>query len=139
MTGRRYGIARAFAVLCAVAVVTALSGCAPSEPAIDSAVSSALQATVADVTQAAADGNPEAALAALDVLQAQLSEDTASGAISADRSAQIQASIDLVRADFIAALPEPSPTPTPDEKEDKGKDNGKDGDKGNGKDKDEED
>jgi len=138
MTGRRYGAARAVVVLCAVAVVTALSGCAPSEPELDSAVSSALQTTVADVTQAAADGDPEGALAALDTLEAQLKEDTASGAISADRSAQIQASIDLVRADLIAALPEPSPTPTPDEKEDKGKDkdNGKDGDKGNEKDKD---
>jgi len=132
MTVRIYGAARAVAVLCAVAVVTALSGCAPAEPGIDTAVSSVLQASVADVTQAAANDDPEGALAALDVLEAQLKEDTASGAIGADRSAQIQASIDLVRADLTAALPEPSPTPTPDEKNDKGKGNGK----GNKKDKD---
>jgi hypothetical protein len=134
MTGWKYGAARAVAVTCAVAVVTALSGCAQTEPGIDSAVSAALQASVSDVTQAAADGDPEGALAALDVLEAQLKEDTASGAIGADRSAQIQASIDLVRADLTAALPEPSPTPTPDEKNGKG--NGKDEDKGNKKDKD---
>jgi hypothetical protein len=75
-----------------------------------------MQESVSAVTQAAAVGDPTGALAALDALETQLKEGTASGAISADRSAQIQASIDLVRADLTAALPEPSPTPSQQDK-----------------------
>ncbi|EPR76164.1 mucin-associated surface protein [Leifsonia rubra CMS 76R] len=118
---------RIVAAACAAMLVTAaLSGCAPTKPELDSVSASTMQESVAAVTQAAADGDPVGALAALDTLQAQLKEDTASGLISADRSAQIQASIDLVRADLTAALPEPSPTPPK-------KDPGKSGDKGDDK------
>jgi hypothetical protein len=84
-----------------------------------------MQESVSAVTDAAAAGDPAGALAALDALEAQLKEDTASGAISADRSARIQASIDLVRADLTAALPAPEPVQTedaPGKSEDKGKD-----------------
>ena len=105
--------ARVVTVTCAAMLVTAaLSGCAPTEPGLDSAAASKMQESVSAVTEAAAAGDPAGALAALDALEAQLKEDTASGAISADRSARIQASIDLVRADLTAALPEPAPTPT---------------------------
>jgi hypothetical protein len=93
-----------------------------------------MQESVAAVTQAAAAGDPAGAIAALDSLEAQLKEDTASGAISADRSAQIQASIDLVRADLTAALPEPSPTPSQPGNKDEDKKNNDD--KGDKKDKD---
>lgn len=119
--------ARVVAVTCAAMLVTAaLSGCAPTEPGLDSAAASKMQESVSAVTEAAAAGNPAGALAALDALEAQLKEDTASGAISADRSARIQASIDLVRADLTAVLPAPEPVEeTP----------GKSGDKGKNKDK----
>ncbi|MEO7006138.1 MAG: hypothetical protein ABI275_01750 [Terrimesophilobacter sp.] len=115
-------------------VTAALSGCAPVAPGIDSAAASKMQASVSAVTQAAAANDPSRAIAGLDTLEAQLKQDTASGAINADRSARIQASIDLVRADLTAALPTPSPTPTvqtPSQQENKGKDGndkkGKDG------------
>ena len=121
--------ARVVAVTCAAILVTAaLTGCAPTEPGLDSAAASKMQESVSLVTEAAAAGDPTGALAALDALEAQLKEDTASGAISADRSARIQASIDLVRADLTAALPKPEPTQTEE-------DPGKSGDKGNREDK----
>lgn len=125
--------ARVVAVTCAAMLVTAaLSGCAPTEPGLDSAAASKMQESVSAVTEAAAAGNPAGALAALDALEAQLKEDTASGAISADRSARIQASIDLVRADLTAALPAPEPEPEPEPVEETP---GKSGDKGKNKDK----
>jgi hypothetical protein len=63
------------------------------------------------VTTASAAGDYSEAIAALDTLEEQLTEGTASGAIDSGRSARIQASIDLVRADLAAAEPQPSPTP----------------------------
>jgi hypothetical protein len=101
-----------------------------------------MQASVVAVTQAAAVGDPAGAITALDALEEQLKQDTASGAISAERAAEIQASIDLVRADLTAALPapapEPEPAPAPSQEEKDNKDNkGKNGeDNGNKKDKD---
>ena len=90
-----------------------LSGCAPTPT--DMAVSAAkeLQSAVAAVTQSAADGDIAAAITHLDELERTVREATASGDISTDRSAKIQASISLVHADLIAVLPPPpSPTPT---------------------------
>jgi hypothetical protein len=85
------------------------------------------------VTAASAAGDVAAASTALDQLQAQLLDASASGQLSADRSTRIQASIDLVRADLVAATPPtpvptvtvtPTPSPTPtkgtDRKHDKG-------------------
>ncbi|WP_010203692.1 hypothetical protein [Salinibacterium sp. PAMC 21357] len=106
-----------------------LSACAPTSPDFDSDAASLLQSSVAIVTDAAAVGDPVAALAALDVLQAQLNENTSTGAIGAERSARIQASLDLVRADLTAALPAPSPTTAPADESSNDNDNGN----GNGK------
>ncbi|EAR24991.1 hypothetical protein A20C1_06906 [marine actinobacterium PHSC20C1] len=133
----KFDVGRVIAAASAVALVTAaLTGCSQAAPEIDSDAASRMQASVSAVTQAAAVGDPEGALTALDALEAQLKLDTESGAISAERSAQIQAAIDLVRADLTAALPAPSPTPTSEEKDEKGK--GKDDEKGK-KDKEDED
>lgn len=90
-----------------------LSGCAPAPAGITASAGKQLQAAVAAVTEAAAGGDIAAAITNLDALERRLREATASGAISADRSAKIDASISLVRADLTAALPPPSPTPTP--------------------------
>ncbi len=131
MSGWEQWAARITATACAVALVTvALSGCAPIVSGMDSAVASRLQESVLVVTQAAADGETEAAIAALDALEMQLKQETASGMLNADRSARIQASIDLVRADLTDA--QPTPTPTPSEKGNKG---GGKGEGGGGKDK----
>jgi hypothetical protein len=95
-------------------LVGALSGCAPSGQALGAQTAGQLQASVLAVTKAAASGDFSKAVAALDALQERVTEGTASGAIDPDRSARIQASIALVRADLAAAAPQPTPTPTPD-------------------------
>ncbi|GAB3037876.1 hypothetical protein GCM10027052_16070 [Parafrigoribacterium mesophilum] len=123
-----------------------LSGCATDSPDMTVAAGKQLQAAVAAVSQAAAGGDIATAITNLDALERRLREATASGNISADRSAKIDASISLVRADLTAALPPPpppSPTPTPtvtvqipapggNTGSDNSDDNGKD--KGGGKD-----
>lgn len=128
---------RVAAVTCGVVLVAVvLSGCAPTVPGIDSAAATQLQTSVSTVTQAAATGNPASAIAALDALEAQLRQSTASGAINADRSARIQASIDLVRGDLTAALPTPSPSPSPTVQAPGKQGNNDKGDKGDKKGKD---
>ncbi|MEO6942764.1 MAG: hypothetical protein ABI238_03935 [Terrimesophilobacter sp.] len=113
MSGWEHWATRITAVASAAVLVTAaLSGCVPVASGMDSATASRLQATVLVVTQAVADDDAAAAIAALDALELQLKQDTASGAINADRSARIQASIDLVRADLADGQPTPSPTPS---------------------------
>jgi hypothetical protein len=99
----------------AVALGT-LGGCAPTPTDMAASAAKQLQSAVAAVTQSAAVGDISAAITQLDALERRLREATASGDISADRSAKIEASISLVRADLTAALPPPpppSPTPTP--------------------------
>jgi hypothetical protein len=93
-----------------------LGGCAPTPTDMAASAAKQLQSAVAAVTQSAAVGDISAAITQLDALERRLREATASGDISADRSAKIEASISLVRADLTAALPPPpppSPTPTP--------------------------
>jgi hypothetical protein len=99
----------------AVALGT-LGGCAPTPTDMAASAAKQLQSAVAAVTQSAAVGDISAAITQLDALERRLREATASGDISADRSAKIEASISLVRADLTAALPPPpppSPSPTP--------------------------
>jgi hypothetical protein len=139
VTGLRNAWSHASAIACAMALVLAtLSGCTPSAPEISTAAAKQLQASVSAVTNAAASGNIAGAIADLDTLETQVREATASGAISTSRTARIQATISLVRADLTAALPPPSPTPSteaPDQQGNNspGKDNGKNKrDKGEG-------
>lgn len=112
--------------------VTALTGCTQTSSDLGASTASALQASVRAVTTAAAAGDIATATTALDQLQSQLLDASANGQLSADRSTRIQASIDLVRADLVAATPPPptpaptvtvtptpSPTKTPDRKHDK--------------------
>jgi hypothetical protein len=97
----------------AVALGT-LGGCAPTPTDMAASAAKQLQSAVAAVTQSAAVGDISAAITQLDALERRLREATASGDISADRSAKIEASISLVRADLTAALPPPPPpNPTP--------------------------
>jgi hypothetical protein len=96
----------------AVALGT-LGGCAPTPTDMAASAAKQLQSAVAAVTQSAAVGDISAAITQLDALERRLREATASGDISADRSAKIEASISLVRADLTAALPPPPPPPSP--------------------------
>lgn len=89
----------------------ALSGCAPSGQQLNAEAAQQLQSSVLAVTKAAAAGDFSEAVAALDALEELVTEGTASGAIDPGRSARIQASIDLVRADLKAADPQPTPKP----------------------------
>ncbi|MEO6825997.1 MAG: hypothetical protein ABI255_07890 [Microbacteriaceae bacterium] len=114
-------------------IVAALTGCVQAEPDFSPGAAGQLQQSVAAVTGSAAAGQVEQAIAELDALQAQLNEATASGSVDAARSARIQASIDLVRADLVSALPAPSPAPqtVPDESVPATQQPGNQGDKGN--------
>jgi hypothetical protein len=103
-----------FRALASVAVMVGLlSGCAPTPTDMAENGAKQLQSAVAAVTQSAAEGDIAAAITNLDALERRLTEAAASGKISTDRSAKIQASIALVRADLSALLPPPPPTPTP--------------------------
>ena len=93
-------------------VLGTLAGCAPTPTDMAASAANQLQSAVAAVTQSAAAGDIAGAITHLDALERRLREATASGDITADRSAKIEASISLVRADLTAALPTPTPTPT---------------------------
>jgi hypothetical protein len=93
-------------------VLGALAGCTPTPTDMAANAAKQLQSAVAAVTQSAAGGDIAGAITHLDGLERRLREATASGDITADRSAKIEASIALVRADLTAALPPPAPAPT---------------------------
>ena len=78
----------------------ALGGCAADEPDIAASTSSLLQSTIATAAEQAAAGDSAGALATLDSLQQQVQQASADGDVTAERSATIQQSIDLVRADL---------------------------------------
>ena len=86
-------------------ILGSLAGCAPFGARFDATTAGELQASVLAVTTAAAAGNLAEADAALDALEKDLREGTASGDIDPLRGARIQAAIDLVRADLAAAAP----------------------------------
>lgn len=101
------------AVALALAGSVMLSGCASTDPS-DAAVHK-LDASVVQTAERAASGDYAGAAASLDVLQARLGEYVEAGAVTADRSVEIQAAIDVVRADLtalIAAQTTPTPEPT---------------------------
>ena len=104
MTRHRYAWLHTSAAACSLAFVLAtLGGCAPTAPEISSTAATQLQASVSAMTNAAASGNVAGAIADLDILETQVREATASGAMSTDRTTRIQAMISLVRADLTAA------------------------------------
>jgi hypothetical protein len=100
--------------------------------------------TVVSIASHAAGGDFAAARAALDLLEAEVTEAGTDGDLDAARERDIRDAIALVRADLDAAEaasnPAPAPTPTtepedddgPGNGDDKGGDKGKDGDKGKG-------
>ena len=118
---RRRRMRASAAVVALLLVGGALTGCAPSGQRLDTDVAEQLQASVLAVSSAAAAGDFAGALTALDALEAQLTEGTASGSIDPGRSARIRASIELVRADLVAVIPVPAPEPKPDKPDKPGK------------------
>lgn len=98
----------------AAGILTAalLTSCS-STPALTDGASAELQSAVTAVANPAAAGDPAAALAALDTLQATLDAHIGAGSVTAERAAQIQANIDQVRADLQAIQSGSTPTPAP--------------------------
>jgi hypothetical protein len=93
-------VRRRLAVLVLAAVLSGgLAGCAPAPELSDSAATG-LQASVQLVAAKAAAGDPAAAVAELDALQSKLDAAVAGGDVVDERSVEIQAKIDAVRADL---------------------------------------
>ncbi|RYV52604.1 mucin-associated surface protein [Pengzhenrongella frigida] len=78
-----------------------LSGCTP-EPDLTPAAANQLQASVLEVSRAAAADDLPAARTALDALTGQLADERASGGLSPEREALIEAAIAAVSADLTA-------------------------------------
>lgn len=135
---------RAVAVSLVLALGLALGSCAAQGPSH----SEDFHGSVVSIATHAAGGDFAAARAALDLLEAEVTEAGAAGDLDAARERDIRDAIALVRADLEAAEaasnPTPTPTPTtepedddePGNGDDKGGDKGKDGDKGKGSSKD---
>jgi hypothetical protein len=93
-------VRRRLAVLVLAAVLSGgLAGCAPAPELSDSAATG-LQVSVQLVAAKAAAGDPAAAVAELDALQSKLDAAVAGGDVVDERSVEIQAKIDAVRADL---------------------------------------
>ena len=131
MTGRRSIFARVLVIALSVAL---LSGCSREASDLHPSTAKELQSAVVGVAQSAADGNLSGALAQLDALESSLRQETAAGAITGDRSARIEAAIEVVRSDLeerlAASTPTPTPSPTTPAKDEKGHDKGGKGGKG---------
>jgi hypothetical protein len=115
-------------------VVALLSGCAPATREISPDTANAFQQSVSAITASAAADDIDAALAQLQALERELMQQSAAGNVSAARSAQILAAIELVRTDLLAAAPPETPTSTPTPEPDPGTDPGNKG-RGKGNDK----
>lgn len=103
-----------FSSIAAAALLAAgiLAGCATTPPDLQPGAAEKLNARLQTVAQAAADNNPAAAKAELDLLASDVSAAAANGDISPARRQDIQAAIALVNADLAAMTPTPSPAPT---------------------------
>ncbi len=105
-----------------------LAGCSSPSSEIAAGAAAPMQESVVAVADHAAAGDDAAALKALDDLQRQLDEAIAAGEVSAQRAMEIQASIDLVRADLNVPAEAPAPTaPVDDSDDDSGDDSGDSG------------
>jgi hypothetical protein len=91
------------ATLAMALCATILTGCAGT-PDVSPDAAQTLQSSVQKVAELAAAGDPSAALAELDALQASLDSAVADGEVSEKRSTSIRSSIDLVRADLTTAV-----------------------------------
>lgn len=83
-----------------IASVVGIAGCSASTAELSSELSGEWQARVVTIADLAAAGDNAAALAQLDLLDADARDARASRTITAERAALIQQSIDIVRADL---------------------------------------
>lgn len=99
----------------AVLAVTLLTGCAQAETGLERDTARQLQARVLEITQASSQNKPEAALKALDGLEAELQEAKDSGRITEERHRSITTITTTVRADLERAIAAAKATPQPTE------------------------
>lgn len=97
----------------AVLAVTLLTGCAQAETGLERDTARQLQARVLEITQASSQNKPEAALKALDGLEAELREARDSGRITEERHRGIATITSAVRADLERAIAAAKSTPRP--------------------------
>jgi len=100
MTRRRFRLALVSLALSALA----LSGCAGAPVPLQPATAEQLQSAVLEVTTAAAEGDLTGAQALLTSLEASLRTAAAGGQVTPERSAEIQAAINLVGTDLATAI-----------------------------------
>lgn len=86
--------------IAALTLSALLSGCGPAETDLQQAIARQLQSRVMRVSEAAAAGDRDAALKALDVLAVDLETSAGKGEVSADRKRRISTVIAAVRADL---------------------------------------
>jgi hypothetical protein len=96
-----------------VLAVTLLTGCAQAETGLERDTARQLQARVLEITQASSQNKPEAALKALDGLEAELREARDSGRITEERHRGIATITSAVRADLERAIAAAKSTPRP--------------------------
>ncbi|MFJ5861711.1 FIMAH domain-containing protein [Pseudarthrobacter sp. NPDC092439] len=96
-----------------VLAVTLLTGCAQAETGLERDTARQLQARVLEITQASSQNKPEAALKALDGLEAELREAKDSGSITEERHRSITTIATAVRADLERAIAAAKTTPRP--------------------------
>lgn len=84
----------------ALVLAASLAGCAPAETGLQADAARQLQARVLHVSEAAAASDRDAALKALDALEADLTTSAGKGEISLERQRRIAAVIAAVRADL---------------------------------------
>lgn len=96
-----------------VLAVTLLTGCAQAETGLERDTARQLQARVLEITQASSQNKPEAALKALDGLEAELREARDSGRITEERHRGIATITSAIRADLERAIAAAKSTPRP--------------------------
>ena len=90
-----------------------LHGCAPSASAMNPATASRLQSDVDAVVSAVDASRWDAAIAALDQLEADVASAQAAGGVSDERAAQIRAARQRVLEDLqLIRIPSSTPSPT---------------------------
>ncbi|MGW9631095.1 hypothetical protein ACWGST_10355 [Agromyces sp. NPDC055520] len=105
--------------LLAGSLVLGLAACSQSPEAVDAS----LHASVVRVAERAQSGDHLGAIAALALLDNEVTAGVESGAIGEDQAADIRAAIALVQADLEAAEVASTPAPTPTDDDDDDNDN----------------
>jgi hypothetical protein len=101
------------AAAAAVLVLGTMTACSAPQPELADAAAANLQSRAAAIRTAAADGNYQTALRALDGLTDDLTRAAGQGEVSFPRYQSIDAALGRLRSDLNAALKAAAPSPSP--------------------------